>query len=176
MAQNVFDNRAASNMHSDNTKTQGKADASASAPRDGQVARSPAGKAKANKMTLYSSEEEGASPRVDETVLKPNQVEKEVKAYFREEHEGEIDLPAWWKRHSDEYPLLAQVARRNFGVRASSAEAERDFSAAGLVVSKQRTRLTSAHVKYLTFCALNKQYIPETPPSKIDSESPDNGR
>ena len=83
-----------------------------------------------------------------------------------------MDVPAWWRRRIDEYPLLAQVARRNFGVRASSAEAERDFSAAGLIVSKQRSRLTSTHVKYLTFCALNKQYIPSTPPAKIESSSP----
>lgn len=50
------------------------------------------------------------------------------------------------------------------GVRASSAEAERDFSAAGLVVSKLRTKLTAQHVKYLTFCALNQDYIPDAPP------------
>ena len=47
------------------------------------------------------------SPRVAETVLKPNQVEKEVKAYFREVPEGDMDVPTWWRKHRDEYPLLA---------------------------------------------------------------------
>lgn len=61
-------------------------------------------------------------------------------------------------------------------MRASSAEAERDFSAAGLVVNKLRTRLTSTNVKYLTFCALNKKYIPETPPSKVVDDSQGSGR
>lgn len=69
------------------------------------------------------------------------------------------------------YPLMSQVARRNMGVRASSAEAERDFSAAGLVVSKLRSRLTSTNVKYLTFCALNKKYIPMEPPDQTPTNT-----
>ena len=58
-------------------------------------------------MTMYSSEEENMSPRVAETVQKPNQVEKEVKAYFREVPEGDMDVPTWSRKHRDEYPLLA---------------------------------------------------------------------
>lgn len=88
-----------------------------------------------------------------------------MSAYFLDRNKTGIPLPQWWKARDDVYPLMARVARRNMGVRASSAEAERDFSAAGLVVNKLRTRLTSEHVNQLTFCALNKEYIPKQPVS-----------
>ncbi len=44
------------------------------------------------------------------------------------ENLGVID---WWKANEVKYPYLSIVARRNIAVRATSSEAEHDFSVAG---------------------------------------------
>jgi hAT family C-terminal dimerisation region len=63
-------------------------------------------------------------------------VDVELSRYWVEENEEKLDVIDWWKVNEVRYPILAMVARRNLAVQATSAESERDFSAAGLVTSK----------------------------------------
>lgn len=71
-------------------------------------------------------------------LISDTQVEKELKAYLGEKNANCLDAIKWWRANCVAYPVLSIIARRNMCVRATSAEAERDFSAAGLVSGKLR--------------------------------------
>ena len=87
-------------------------------------------------------------------------------------------LPFW--RDLEEkggFPVLCRMARRLLAIPASSAEVERIFSQAGLIISKKRARLSLATIKILMFCRVNRHLLP--PPSsttkagKADSDKKD---
>ena len=59
-------------------------------------------------------------------------------AMYKVEQPPRVPLMEWWKVNSIKYSLLSVVARRIMSVKATSAEAERDFSTAGFVASKYR--------------------------------------
>jgi hypothetical protein len=50
----------------------------------------------------------------------------------------------WWRKHATQLPTLAALARRYLAVQATSAECERVFSLAGLILSKRRLRLNGS--------------------------------
>lgn len=83
---------------------------------------------------------------------------------FQKESAALPSLIAWWKAKEPRYPYLSAVARRLMAVRATSAEAERDFSAAGFVAGKQRLNLSWDSMNVCTFCSLNSQYVPTDAP------------
>lgn len=69
-------------------------------------------------------------------------------------HLPENGLPdplPWWQERSKMLPHLALLARRVLCIPASSAESERIFSSAGLIVSKKRQRLKPTVVRDLVF-------------------------
>ena len=105
---------------------------------------------------MFDSDEEEEKV---ENVISESQVEKEFKSYCGEQNLNGVDAIQWWRANSIAYPILSMVARRNMCVRATSAEAERDFSAAGLVSSKLRQRLSPQTVQMCTFCSLNKHFL-----------------
>ena len=59
---------------------------------------------------------------------------------------------------------MAITARRIFSVRPTSSEAERDFSAAGLIANKGRMSLSHESMNICTFCSINSIYVPESIP------------
>jgi hypothetical protein len=60
------------------------------------------------------------------------------------------DLLLWWKQHENAYPNLSKLAKKYLNIPASSASSERNFSAAGLVLS-ERTRLSPENVDSILF-------------------------
>lgn len=52
----------------------------------------------------------------------------------------------WWSKHSLTFPQLSLLAKSLFGVPASSATAERIFSASGRILEKRRQSLNSENV------------------------------
>ena len=65
--------------------------------------------------------------------------ESEITAFMRERADPDTDSLAWWKDNSDKYSRLSVLARRYLAV-----PSERIFSAAGLIVTKLRNRLSSS--------------------------------
>ena len=57
----------------------------------------------------------------------------------------------WWRKHSQQLPLLSEVARKVLCIPATSASSERLFSTAGLTVTDKRSSLTGSNVGRLVF-------------------------
>lgn len=55
----------------------------------------------------------------------------------------------WWRDHIDEYPTMSQMALDFFSVPAMSAECERVFSLAKMILSTQRQSMTASTLEYL---------------------------
>lgn len=64
-----------------------------------------------------------------------------------------LDPLEMWAELRGEFPLLSRVAQRVFGVAATSAEAERVFSTAGLVATDDRSSLKPEKLCALVFLA-----------------------
>jgi hypothetical protein len=62
---------------------------------------------------------------------------------------GQFDILAWWKNQSDEYPILAKIARDLLAVQVSTVASESAFSAGGRVVDPFRSRLDPEMVEAL---------------------------
>ena len=62
-----------------------------------------------------------------------------------------IDRLTWRKDRMESSPTLCQIARKVLCIPATSAPSERVFSAAGLTISKMRSRLDSENASYLIF-------------------------
>ncbi|XP_067010494.2 E3 SUMO-protein ligase ZBED1 isoform X1 [Anabrus simplex] len=79
----------------------------------------------------------------------------EVQSYM-----GEVLLPRsanpldYWKKNEGRYPSLALLAKRYLSV-ATSVPAERIFSKAGLILSRQRNRLSGSMVDKIVFLNTN---------------------
>jgi len=80
--------------------------------------------------------------------------ESEITAFMRERADPDTDSLAWWKDNSDKYSRLSVLARRYLAV-----PSERIFSAAGLIVTKLRNRLSSSCIDQIIF--LNKNSVPQ---------------
>lgn len=53
----------------------------------------------------------------------------------------EIDLIAWWKSKSNEFPKLSKIALQIHAIPASSTPSERTFSTSGSLITEKRSRL-----------------------------------
>ena len=56
----------------------------------------------------------------------------------------------WWEGYGPGHPNIADLARLQLCIQASSATSERAFSKVWLIISKKRQRLTSNHVESIT--------------------------
>jgi hypothetical protein len=72
--------------------------------------------------------------------------ESEITTFIRERADPDTDSLAWWKDNSDKYSRLSVLARRYLAV-----PSERIFSAAGLIVTKLRNRLSSSCIDQIIF-------------------------
>jgi len=69
--------------------------------------------------------------------------------------DGDVDALKWWASNERLYPATAMVARQFLSVPATSCQSERQFSAAGRLISKLRTRLDGDRVDTLIFLYKN---------------------
>lgn len=76
------------------------------------------------------------------------------------------DLLQFWAREGQAlYPNMARAARVLLSVPASSAVLERDFSAAGRLVTGPRSRLSGGHAEMVLFLNGNQECIPAEVPA-----------
>jgi len=61
------------------------------------------------------------------------------------------DALQWWSANAQLYPATARIAREYLSVPATSAQSERQFSAAGRLISKLRSRLDPDRVDTIIF-------------------------
>lgn len=67
-----------------------------------------------------------------------------------------MDPFQWWKSHEKKFPHLARLAKKYLCIPATSVASERIFSAAGNIVSSQRSCLASENVSTSVFVFQNK--------------------
>lgn len=96
-----------------------------------------------------------ATPLVQE-----GSIEEQARQFLAEDIEAMYeqmtsDPLEYWKVQSKRWPALASVAAQYLPVMASSAEAERNFSTAGDIVTAQRASLKPERVDQLLFLAKN---------------------
>jgi hypothetical protein len=65
----------------------------------------------------------------------------------------------WWKVNSPRFPCLAMAAKLLLCIPPTSVRSERQFSAAGGIVSSKRNRLSPANVERLLFLKENLPLI-----------------
>lgn len=69
------------------------------------------------------------------------------------------DILEWWKQHQTTFPVLATMAKKYLCVPATSVPSERQFSAAGNIVTAKRNCLKPSKVNQLCFLSANlKKY------------------
>lgn len=79
-------------------------------------------------------------------------------------------IVAWWLTNKQEFPLLFEVFTHVQGCVPSSAQIERDFSAASLVLPARRNRLSPRWFQAQLLCLLNFDSLPK--PEELSSVSP----
>ena len=68
--------------------------------------------------------------------------------YFSEEAGDDFEALDWWKKNKDRFPLLGRMARDFLSIPASSAPAERLFSAAENFLDTKRNRLSAESFRF----------------------------
>ena len=71
-----------------------------------------------------------------------------------------VDIKEWWTRHKHQFPTLYPVAMALLGSQPTSAQPERDFSSAGLVLSAKSSTMDSRAVEVRLFNKFNKRFLP----------------
>lgn len=82
-----------------------------------------------------------------------------------------LDVLAFWKYYKKQYPTLAALARVILAVPASSASAERVFSAAGRIVTKFRCNIDSDLVNALVMLANIWEALDEDYPGRHNNNT-----
>ena len=76
-----------------------------------------------------------------------------------EEEILQFELLRFWADRQTTFPILSNIVRIVHCIPASSAEIERTWSAAGLILSSQRSRMNVKNFKYTLFCSKNYDFV-----------------
>jgi len=82
---------------------------------------------------------------------------------FLATHTASDDGLAFWRSHAADFPLLHLVACALLGASGSSAASERDFSVAGMVLRKDRSRILPEHMEMHCLLRFNAHLLPADP-------------
>ena len=92
------------------------------------------------------------SSEEDETEYEAKDVASEWKMFLEEpECSYDVDPLLWWRERKGKYPTVVRLARKYLAIPATSVEAERCFSALGLILSKRRLAMTAEHASMQMF-------------------------
>ena len=76
-----------------------------------------------------------------------------------EEEILQFELLRFWADRQKTFPILSNIVRIVHCIPASSSEIERTWSAAGLILSSQRSRMNVKNFKYTLFCSKNYDFV-----------------
>ena len=65
-----------------------------------------------------------------------------------------FDILSFWADRQKTFPILSKIVRIVHCIPASSAEIERTWSAAGLILTSQRSRMNVKNFKHTLFCSI----------------------
>jgi len=82
---------------------------------------------------------------------------------FLTTHTASDDALGFWRSHEADFPILHLVACALLGASGSSAASERDFSVAGMVLRKDRSRMLPEHVEMHCLLRFNAHLLPADP-------------
>ena len=71
----------------------------------------------------------------------------------------QFELLRFWADMQKTFPILSNIVRIVHCIPASSAEIERTWSAAGLILFSQRSRMNVRNFKYTLFCSKNYDFV-----------------
>ena len=91
-----------------------------------------------------------------QSLLPVERVQGEIDNYLRLPHLDEEANPLeWWKLNSEQFEILAKLARKYLVICATSCASERLFSTSGKIVTPLRSNLKPENVDKLVFLAMN---------------------
>ena len=70
----------------------------------------------------------------------------------------DFDVLAWWRANRHAFPLLAPIAQKAFGVKASATNCERMWTSTGLIATDLRHSLAGDNLNAILFINKNKQF------------------
>jgi len=96
-----------------------------------------------------------ANPRHPRTLFAAIQstttTKTELEMFYEEDSISTIENPlAWWKIRELKYPIISKIAKVYLAIPASSADSERLFSTAGIILTHRRNRLGFARAEALS--------------------------
>ena len=106
-----------------------------------------------NGSLVVVSEEASSNDEFDlnmSSLFKKRDLSNEFESYLLESRADEHqDILMWWKERERVFPRMSTMARDFFCIQASSVSIERQFSKAGLVLTKNRNRINTKPLKSL---------------------------
>lgn len=119
---------------------------------------------------LFGRKRRSPHPQVQNGLSLRAKVEAEVNRYYDRFHQKAQENTCqkqksktqklddglkWWRENGSDFPLLAPIARKYFGMVATSVPSERCFSWAGNIITARRNRLSSSNLRDLIFLYSN---------------------
>ena len=117
----------------------------------------------------YDEEDEQGELPTSTAVIHQSEIDNYLK--FGVDQLKQSDIPAhssasdqeynpldFWRKNHSLYPRLATIAKRVFAVPATSAAVEREFSLAGNIITKKRSRLSPETVNDIIFLNSFEKY------------------
>ncbi|OWZ16914.1 Zinc finger BED domain-containing hypothetical protein [Phytophthora megakarya] len=144
----------------------------------------------ASQILGYTRKPSGQEPESPEELSLQDKVKEELKVYFQKcellEKTNELENQArsrekdkreaklknaliWWKRNASDFPLLAPVFRKYFGVVATSVPFERCFSSAGNAITARQNRFTGDNTRDSIFLHNNQDEVTDDDESDASS-------
>ncbi|XP_078497194.1 putative protein ZBED10P isoform X2 [Lissotriton helveticus] len=101
-------------------------------------------------------------PKEDEQTGAPLNIERLVQAYLDDTTEVFMEQSplVYWYRTRSQWPVLSRLAIKYLACPVARVSSERVFSAAGAIVTVERTSLSPKSVERLTMIKMNQHFIP----------------
>jgi hypothetical protein len=95
-----------------------------------------------NRQYFLRLQQEIEVDRINEEISTPTIELEELNHYLQLPVDAGAEPLIWWQAHSNEFPVLCNIARDYLPIQATSVASEQAFSVAGNAITKTRNRLS----------------------------------